>query len=183
MLPLRIAAAAYISGYGGSREPSGRRTPAAQPSCPPRGTGQPARRPHPDRRQLGEPHPTRLDQLPRRTGKHSRTRQYRTIRITWAVPSSSAQVGRATVDAMMMSSAPGQARASSHGVQAPPPRSLRPWISTPGMPASWSAARRHAAHEHPAAALPPRDSPNLLQKIRDESNDDGPQLDQPGVRP
>ena len=42
---------------------------------------------------------------------------------------------------MMMSSAPGQARASSHGVQAPPPRSLRPWIKTPGMPASWPASR------------------------------------------
>jgi hypothetical protein len=35
----------------------------------PRGTGQPARRPHPDRRQLGQPHPPRLDHLHRRTDK------------------------------------------------------------------------------------------------------------------
>jgi hypothetical protein len=36
----------------------------------PRSTGQPARRPHPDRRQLSQPHPPRLDHLPRRPGKH-----------------------------------------------------------------------------------------------------------------
>ena len=41
--------------------------------------GQPARRPHPDRRQLGQPHPPRLDHLPRRTGKQPRIR---TIRIS-----------------------------------------------------------------------------------------------------
>ena len=35
----------------------------------PSGAGQPARRPHPDRRQLGQPHPPRLDHLPRRTDK------------------------------------------------------------------------------------------------------------------
>jgi len=48
------------------------------------GTGQPARRPHPDRRQLGKPHPPRLDHLHHRTGKgrHRRTREYRTIRIS-----------------------------------------------------------------------------------------------------
>ena len=38
----------------------------------PRGTGQPPRRPHPDRRQLGQPHPPRLDHLHRRTDKHTR---------------------------------------------------------------------------------------------------------------
>jgi hypothetical protein len=48
----------------------------------PRRPGQSPRRPHPDRRQLGQPHPPRLDHLHRRTGKHPRTREYRTIRIT-----------------------------------------------------------------------------------------------------
>jgi len=46
----------------------------------PRGTGQPARRPHPDRRQLGQPHPPRLDRLPRRTGKGKHPRPRETAR-------------------------------------------------------------------------------------------------------
>jgi hypothetical protein len=49
---------------------------------PPRGPGQPARRPHPDRRELGRPHPPRLDHLHRRPGKHPRTREDRAIRIS-----------------------------------------------------------------------------------------------------
>jgi hypothetical protein len=48
----------------------------------PRGPGQPARRPHPDRRELGRPHPPRLDHLHRRPGKHPRTREDRAIRIS-----------------------------------------------------------------------------------------------------
>jgi hypothetical protein len=36
----------------------------------PGGASRPARRPHPDRRLLGQPHPPRLDRLHRRTGKH-----------------------------------------------------------------------------------------------------------------
>src|SRR6185437_3766857 len=48
----------------------------------PRGTGQPARRPQPDRRQLGQPHQPRLDHRHRRTDQRPRTREYRTVRIS-----------------------------------------------------------------------------------------------------
>ena len=45
---------------------------------------------------------------------------------------------------MIRNSASGHARASSHAMTSGPPRSWRPWISTPGMPASRPASRRIA---------------------------------------